>query len=142
MFYSSLAALALMLGSGSARGEEPRQGVQMLARIPYLNRLFKNVWVTDECFERIGVDFDFKVDDIQPDPAKRQAKHERRQQLLAEKRELLIENARLQAQLEFAEERAELKAEIARLKADPRLAARPQTGRDAPGTLGPAPGAR
>jgi hypothetical protein len=60
---------------------------------------------------------------------KRQSKRDRRQRLEAENRALLVENARLQAQLEFAEERAELIAEIARLKEGSRTATRPRNGR-------------
>jgi hypothetical protein len=124
---------SLMLGSSIAGAEErPSEEAPMLSRIPYLNRMFKNVALAEDAdVERIGIDFDFdfNLEQVHADMPKRQSKRDRRQRLEAENRALLVENARLQAQLEFAEERAELIAEIARLKEGSRTATRPRNGR-------------
>jgi hypothetical protein len=121
----------LMLGSSIAGAEErPSEEAPMLSRIPYLNRMFKNVALAEDAdVERIGIDFDFNLEQVHADMPKRQSKRDRRQRLEAENRALLVENARLQAQLEFAEERAELIAEVARLKEGSRTATRPRNGR-------------
>jgi hypothetical protein len=136
--------------------ERPSEEVPLLSRIPYLNRLFKNGSVEHAEFrkdfpplhvqqspsgarmvicdlsdprvdpERIGVDFEFNVDEPAVTRPSRKAKRQRAEE---EKRELLdalvqaqIENAVLKAKLEFVEERAQLVAEIARLKSEQRLA--------------------
>ena len=52
-------------GRGCEVAQKPTGAPEILSRIPYLNRLFKNVGSDadgDGTFERVGVDFDFVVD--------------------------------------------------------------------------------
>jgi hypothetical protein len=76
MLAAALAMIAVgLLAAKLARSEEPRErcelrvnakidGVPLLSRIPYVNRLFKTTHAPTECcneVERIGIDFDFEA---------------------------------------------------------------------------------
>jgi osmotically-inducible protein OsmY len=206
----ALGLLSSLVIVGTACGEEPKTDLEntILSKIPYLNRLFKNVsydaQACEECesevapapkfklfvaegagvtapqagirisavefprvctekgcgtqacaeakcpacecpagkmtrtlgsdgLERIGVDFDFEIEEVEEvralAPRKKKQRLSRAERAEAKERELLeklaevlVENGRLQAQLEFAEERAELLAENQRLKERLKLA--------------------
>jgi hypothetical protein len=170
--FGSWLLLSLFLVPAITRAGEPACECEcdvppILSKIPYLNRLFKNVAIAEPAAceelppprsahstspgarlvihdlteqhrdqpERIGVDFDFNIEEIEETKPIRQTKRERAEERLQqaeeEKRELMnalvelhVENAMLKAKLEFAEERAQLLAEIERLKSEQRLTKR------------------